>query len=149
MYHLVYVSYATQPLQEDALIHLLRKARANNARMSISGMLLYASNKFIQVLEGEEATVRNLLGTIEQDPRHRKVSVVLEGHSRKRLFNGWSMGFKRLTSEAFSELSGYQDPEVFVQRANLQQPAPVLVFLQLFYKKNFVDYATLTPPFES
>jgi hypothetical protein len=75
--------------------------------------------------------------------------VVLEGHSEQRIFNGWSMGFKRLTTEAFTEMSGYEDPEAFVQRAAKREPAPVLVFLQLFYKKNFVDYPTLTPPFES
>lgn len=51
---------------------------------------------FIQVLEGEERTVKTLGTRIKADPRHRNVTVLFEGKADARAFGDWQMGFKRL-----------------------------------------------------
>lgn len=141
MYHLVYTSYATEPFSEEALINLLKKCRENNKKLDITGMLLYVSGKFIQVLEGNQEKVKSLYREIEQDDLHKRVTLVMEGESEKRIFSNWSMGFKGLSNDDFSTLSGFQDTGAFFARQKLTEKSSlVLVFLQLFYKKNMVDY---------
>lgn len=141
MYHLVYISYASHPFSDLELVELLQKARDNNKREHITGILLYAQQRFIQVLEGTEEAVRKLFERIVEDPRHRKVTVVLEGSHTQRMFTNWSMGFKSLTDFQFKEMSGFAHVEDFLQSQQVTDDShPVLIFLQLFYKKNFVDF---------
>ena len=50
---LIYASSATKAMSQDELKALLAKARTNNQRDNITGMLLYNDGNFLQVLEGE------------------------------------------------------------------------------------------------
>lgn len=141
MYHLVYISYASRPLREDDLLDILKTSRLNNKNNGITGMLVYLNEKFIQVLEGEYESVNNVYKDIKEDPRHRKVTTVLEGNTEQRIFKGWSMGFKKLDGQQFEELSGYRDPDDFFNKGLVTDESPaVMIFLSLFYKKNIHDY---------
>ncbi len=141
MYHLVYTSLATNPLSEEELVRLLMKSRANNKGLDVSGMLLYLQGKFIQVLEGEREQVRSLYNNIQKDRRHRKVTVVVEGESPDLIFKSWSMGFKHLTQTEFYQESGFLDmDEFFAHQSKEENKDLVIIFLELFYKKNNVDY---------
>ena len=141
MYHLVYISYASSPLLENDLLSILKESRENNKKHGITGMLVYLREKFIQVLEGEYDVVNEVYKEIKSDLRHRKVTMVLEGYAEQRIFKDWSMGFKKLNSQQFEELSGYQDPEEFFATAQVTNESPaVMIFLSLFYKKNINDY---------
>lgn len=145
MYHLVYTSYAVDPFLEEDLIQLLKKSRTYNKQNYISGILLYLNGKFIQVLEGKKSPVLALYAIIEQDPRHKRVRVVIEGSSSHRLFKDWSMGFKKLSFEEFENLSGAHDIDVFFgKQEQVGQGNLVMTFLNLFYKKNMVDYPELS-----
>ena len=145
MYHLVYTSYAVEPFLEEDLIQLLIKNRTYNKQKHISGILLYLNGKFIQVLEGKKSEVLALYTIIEKDPRHKKVRIVIEGSSSHRFFKDWSMGFKKLSVEEFEDLSGAQDIDVFFgKQENAGQGNLVMTFLNLFYKKNMVDYPELS-----
>lgn len=141
MYHAVYVSYATRPLNQADLLELLQHSRKNNKDSGITGMLLYLQDKFIQALEGDAKSVKSLLAKIETDPRHKRMSILLEGNTPQRLFTNWSMGFKSLDFDQYTDLSGYSDLASFfgAKPAN-DEMHPVLIFLHLFYKKNFVDF---------
>lgn len=144
MYHLVYTSYSIAPFDEAGLVELLNQARNHNKKEEITGMLLYVNGKFIQVLEGDQKKVKQLYHRIENDERHKRVTVLLEGESANRIFDRWSMGFKSLSDNDFKSLSGFQDTEAFFIQQNLTEDSNlVMVFLQLFYKKNFVDFPEL------
>ena len=141
MFHLVYISYASRPLREDDLLDILNESRLFNKKNKITGMLIYLKEKFIQVLEGEYETVNALYKKIKEDPRHRKVTTMLEGNTEHRIFKDWSMGFKKLDGQQFEEMSGYKDPEDFFNAKPVTDDSPaVLIFLSLFYKKNLTDY---------
>ncbi|MFM7485925.1 MAG: BLUF domain-containing protein [Cytophagales bacterium] len=141
MYHLIYTSYAINPFDEARLIELLKVARENNRLLDITGMLLYVNGKFMQVLEGNRQTVKDLYTHITYDSRHKRVTTLLEGESPMRIFDRWSMGFKNLSDDDFKNLSGFQDTDEFFLKQNLTEDSSlIMVFLQLFYKKNFVDY---------
>ena len=62
----------------------------------------------MQVLEGEEPTVRGLYRRIETDPRHRGLIVLLDGNQDTRQFPDWSMAFPDLDADP-AELPGFND----------------------------------------
>ena len=138
MFYLIYVSYATEPFSEEELSLLLNQSRVNNLQNEITGMLLYVDGKFIQVLEGNRVRVEALYEKISLDPRHKKVTPILEGIISHRNFDDWSMGFKVLNRKEFKEMSGFTDVNAFFGEGFPQNEAhPVMVFLKLFYNKNF------------
>jgi len=77
---LVYVSFANLDMSEDELRDILTKARENNQKLELTGMLLYRNGFFIQALEGEEEVVTALYEKIKQDPRHRSILQIHKDH---------------------------------------------------------------------
>jgi hypothetical protein len=103
---LTYLSRATARLSQEELDQILAASRVNNERDGLTGMLLYADEHFIQTLEGDEAVVDAAFTRIGADPRHRDVQVALRDEIAERSFEGWSMGFRRLSA---SEIPGFND----------------------------------------
>jgi hypothetical protein len=106
MIHLLYVSTATRHLGTDELMDILETARANNARNSVTGMLLYSNDTFVQVLEGEAAVLDELLKIIQRDSRHKDLCVLERHEIQQPQYADWSMGFKRLENEDFRGVPG-------------------------------------------
>lgn len=96
LYHLIYQSQALVPFSAPELTELLKQARAHNRQLHVTGVLLHSSDgRFLQVLEGEEADVRQLYyQRIQPDPRHYHCQVLGEGRSSGRSFAKWDMGFQ-------------------------------------------------------
>jgi hypothetical protein len=109
IYFQIYSSMARKPFSAEELRALLAGSRENNARLNLSGMLLYKNGDFMQVLEGPEPAVRTLLEIIRADPRHDNVVKLLEGTTPERQFPGWYMGFCDLDTEDVQSLPGYTD----------------------------------------
>ncbi|HEX2776328.1 MAG TPA: BLUF domain-containing protein [Candidatus Acidoferrales bacterium] len=107
MIQLVYVSSSTKPFTKDELIQLLDKSRQNNKKLGITGMLLYKDGDFMQALEGDETKVHALSAQIAKDPRHSRVTTLLEAPCSTREFPDWSMGFRNLTDMDPREVPGY------------------------------------------
>jgi hypothetical protein len=99
MFSLTYVSSAAKPFSRDELRDLLEICNRNNRRRDVTGMLLYKDGNFMQVLEGEEASVREVHETISRDPRHFGLITLLQGMTPERQFPAWSMGFKDLGAD--------------------------------------------------
>jgi len=72
---------------------LLLQSRSNNARQSITGVLLFDKFRFLQILEGEPETIYTLYGKIENDPRHKSVELLHEQLITKCSFQVWKMGY--------------------------------------------------------
>lgn len=109
LYELVYVSSAVQPMTKAELNALLEVSRKRNHASAISGMLLYAGGTFVQVLEGDEKSVRALYQHICVDSRHSDVTVIHEGPIAKRNFPDWKMGFRYLEPRDFERREGFTD----------------------------------------
>jgi hypothetical protein len=123
MHHIVYLSTATVPLAEHDLQTLLQQFRANNARLGVTGILLYSDDgRFMQVVEGEQATLRALYAKIQDDSRHRGLLTLADGPIARRHFSTWLMGFKVEGTAAFRQLAGYVDPESPAFRRALTTP---------------------------
>lgn len=71
--------------------NLFSEARRNNKHSNLTGALLLIGDWFVQVLEGDEATVRALYDKITQDPRHDLVTLLDASEVGERVFARWSM----------------------------------------------------------
>ena len=104
---LIYVSSSTQSLDDSEISGILAKSRQNNAALGITGMLLYREGNFMQVLEGPEGNVRSLMQTVECDPRHRGLIVLMQKPLKDRQFADWTMAFRNLDTLPPEESEGY------------------------------------------
>ncbi|MCB2407916.1 BLUF domain-containing protein [Hymenobacter lucidus] len=135
MHHIVYQSTAVGVPTTADLRVLLRQSRTKNYRLSITGLLLYGNGSFMQVLEGEAATVQQVYATIQHDYRHTRVTTLADGPVAGRVFADWSMGFQMLSEQDFVRLTGYIDP----YRTNfLDAQRPAIDEEMLFLLKSFV-----------
>ena len=96
---LIYVSSAVRLLREPELLEILDVARANNSQLDVTGMLLYAGGSFIQVLEGDAQMVERVVRKIKRDARHRGFLTLLDRVLEERDFEGWNMGFHRVSEQ--------------------------------------------------
>lgn len=106
---LVYVSSAVRLLREPELLEILEVARANNSQLDVTGMLLYAGGSFIQVLEGDAQMVERVVRKIKRDARHRGFLTLLDRVLEERDFEGWNMGFHRVSEQELDRIAGFHD----------------------------------------
>ncbi len=99
MYTICYVSSARVDITEDELTALFRTTENNNTSNNITGILLYKSGKFLQVLEGEETVLKSLYEKIEADPRHNNIFVILNQKCKRRIFENYASRFSIVKSK--------------------------------------------------
>ncbi len=96
----VYLSKAKNDFDERELPSILEVSQRNNRRDGVTGILLYKDGRFLQILEGDQATVRRIAQRIEADNRHNEFAVIID-ELMPRLFTDWSMGFADLNASVF------------------------------------------------
>ncbi len=104
MLQIAYLSFATRELKVNAdqeIGKILDTAVANNARLGVTGQLIYRGGIFLQLLEGEKNKVEHLLGCILLDRRrHEGLKILLKQPMIERVFPEWSMAYKKLDNVA-------------------------------------------------
>lgn len=91
--------------QQGEVHNILAKSRENNAKVGITGALLFNSGCFAQVLEGPVQQVEQTFERIQRDMRHGDVSVLETGFVAAREFPEWSMAFAASGTEESSTLA--------------------------------------------
>ncbi|CAN5247397.1 hypothetical protein BH11PSE9_BH11PSE9_32880 [soil metagenome] len=89
---LMYASRAADSVNQDALVAILKKSKANNPLTGVTGVLCFSGGLFLQVLEGGRGPVNALYHRIAADPRHRDVLLLSYEEIEERSFAGWAMG---------------------------------------------------------
>ena len=102
---IIYISNAAKPLRAAELDDILATSRRNNARVGVTGMLVYMDGSFIQALEGDAEAVDSLISRIADDPRHRDFVVIARYPVAERQFPDWSMGYRRCDGAPPAELA--------------------------------------------
>lgn len=114
--HLIYSSAATdKKLSPKDLSSILDQSRLNNSKNNITGMLLYESGAFFQVLEGDRTVVETVYERIVKDVRHEHATKLIEENISERSFSEWSMGYPKVTKKDLEQLEGLND---FFSRGN-------------------------------
>ncbi len=89
---LMYASRAVPAVDQEELAAILRKSKANNPALGVTGVLCYSGGIFLQVLEGGRSAVNKLYNRIAADPRHTQVELLAFEEVGERRFAGWAMG---------------------------------------------------------
>jgi len=74
------------------LNNILSTANRHNQANGITGALIFDSEWFVQILEGQRAAVWSMFKSIERDKRHAKVTPVEMNDAMERHFGRWWMG---------------------------------------------------------
>lgn len=138
MYYIIYLSAATQLMNDETLKEILLVSNENNRRQNVTGMLLYSDGNIIQVLEGDRQTVKSLYTKISYDSRHHSIIKISEGEITDRSFPDWSMGFRTVSANEFSQIPGYKqiNQKSFLNTEAVENEPDTLTFLRVFYKSN-------------
>ncbi len=112
-----YSSRAAKDFSDDELAELLDVSRRNNARLGLTGVLLYRDGRFLQYLEGPEPVVSERIDIIAADPRHDDFQIRFRQPISARLFPSWSMGFERVAPDEVEEIPGLRKSFVDVSKS--------------------------------
>jgi hypothetical protein len=121
-YPIFRLTYLSQPVKlfTDADFDDIesKSVEANNAR-DVTGLLIVQGERILQILEGREASVRELYAKIEADGRHTITKLVCAVEDDERLLLTWSMvvrsmnGIPSEISQQFDEIyDSYQRGDV-------------------------------------
>lgn len=94
---LTYTSRARLDLGDEALTAIHQTARHLNVLDGISGLLLFDGSRFLQIVEGTEDAIDNLVERLRMDPRHSAFEIRDERFVERRSFPDWSMELVRVS----------------------------------------------------
>lgn len=109
---LMYASRAADSVDQEALLAILRKSKAENTANGITGVLCFSGGIFLQLLEGGRQQVNALYNRIAADKRHCDVVLLSYEEIGERRFAGWSMGQVNLSRLNPSLLLKYSETAV-------------------------------------
>jgi hypothetical protein len=105
---LTYTSLARLDLSDSDLSDIHQTARHLNALDGVTGLLMFDGVRFLQIIEGAEEAIDNLVERLRRDQRHSAFEVRDERFVDTRTFPDWSMEFVRVSAgykEARSEIA--------------------------------------------
>jgi hypothetical protein len=135
---LIYVSSAARNLDQGDIRRMLESCVRHNLANQVTGMLLFASGNFLQVLEGEEDAVDETMSRILLDHRHHGVIVISKETVTDRDFPTWLMGFRGVGATDAKTWPGYAPyfESGFNASAIGAKPGLALELLKTFAKSN-------------
>ena len=98
MGHMIQIGYFSTAVGQQATttVHdILTVARRTNRSLAVTGLLVAASNRYLQVIEGPQHCVRAIYSKIVADKRHMGVTQFLNRPISERSFGSWLMAFRR------------------------------------------------------
>ena len=107
LFALTYLSRATRDLLPEELDSILLQARLFNSSEQVTGVLLFDDERFFQLLEGPEESVRKAFDRLSGARAHQDVRVLSQGRIAARFFESWHMGFARSPASAMQDLSQF------------------------------------------
>lgn len=88
---LAYTSLARPDLGPGDIRAIHQTARHLNALDGVTGLLIYNGRQFLQVIEGAESAIDDLLLRLEADSRHSELTVEDQRFIEDREFRDWAM----------------------------------------------------------
>ena len=105
---LAYTSLARLDISGDDLIAIHQTARHRNALNGITGLLIFNGTHFLQVIEGVEEAINELVERLRADPRHHHLEIKDSRDVDGRSFPDWSMELVRVESRYFEARSAIE-----------------------------------------
>lgn len=102
---LIYTSLAGAQNDTDDVQNILTSSERNNVATSVTGLLLFDGERYIQILEGQPDDVETLFATITADSRHHSLELLHKGPITGRSFETWRMAYEALPMGLLNELA--------------------------------------------
>ena len=102
---LIYTSLSTAAPGVSHVQEILESAERNNAASSITGLLLFDGERYIQVLEGISEDVEKIYDVICADERHQLVELLHKDSIAGRSFETWRMAYEAIPKGLLSNLA--------------------------------------------
>lgn len=96
LFRLIYLSRNTGTFSVSKAQQIITVSESNNKDRQLTGMLLYANNHYLQMLEGYVLEINEIYEQIARDERHDKIALLGMNHADKRIFPEWQMRFANL-----------------------------------------------------
>ena len=92
---LIYISESclSVPREEWQVDAIVDVSRHRNRDLDVTGALMFTHSNFVQVLEGSQSALDELMSSIRRDRRHRDVRVLEVEAIAARRFASWSMAY--------------------------------------------------------
>ena len=136
---LIYTSRAATPVTMKSLKHLAEVSARKNSLVGITGLLLFGSGNYFQVLEGNQTGIRIVYERIRLDKRHTSCEVLFEQQVERRMFPEWHMGQLNLDNADMGEKSDWEIVSTTLARSNSidwQTDQPVMAWIREFVDHN-------------
>ena len=104
-----YTSLARLDLQGSDLEDIHLTAREQNAIDGITGLLVFNGTHFLQIVEGSEEAIDDLVERLRKDPRHTGFEVRDRRKVDTRSFPDWSMELVRVKASYFEARDTIED----------------------------------------
>ena len=99
---LTYTSLAKLDLTAEDLNAIHRTARELNSLDGITGLLVFNGTHFLQIIEGTDQAINDLVERLRRDPRHGGFEIRDERRVDARSFPDWSMELVRVNASYFA-----------------------------------------------
>ncbi|MFT7086357.1 MAG: hypothetical protein ACJAV5_002085 [Vicingaceae bacterium] len=96
MFELVYFSVARPNLTQKEILDILVYSRKWNYEHDVTGLLIYNKVEFLQLIEGDETTIRELFEKIKKDVRHQNLILLAADSKKERVFPNWNMAYQNV-----------------------------------------------------
>lgn len=96
---LAYTSLAALDLTASDLEAIHQTARELNALDGITGLLIFNGTHFLQIIEGSEDAINELVERLRRDVRHSGLEIRDEQRLTARAFPDWSMQMVRVSTD--------------------------------------------------
>lgn len=93
LHQIMYISSATGPVTAAQCAAIAQAAAKNNRADDVTGLLLFNSRRFLQVLEGPQDAVARIYARIARDGRHGALVKLRETTIEAREFGEWGMAY--------------------------------------------------------
>ena len=110
-FQMLFVSRIAVGFDFGIIRNIVLAARERNAAGRITGGLLFDGERFCELIEGDEADVRQLIERISHDSRHTDVTVLFAGPAPAgRVVQRWVSGYcDAAAMDAFGAGGGLRD----------------------------------------
>lgn len=93
LHQIMYISSTTGPLSSADCAVIARNSARRNSADDVTGLLLFNSRRFLQVLEGPKDAVERVYARIARDGRHGALVKLREKTIEQREFGEWGMAY--------------------------------------------------------
>ena len=123
LFTMIYVSCASTKVTGHSLRDIADNSATRNSRIGVTGLLLYGSGNYFQIVEGGETAVKGLYRRIAQDSRHHNLRVLFESPISDRIFPQWQMGQLNLDEPGITPADYWTELEQPASLNRLDQPS--------------------------